>query len=446
MDKNGNNFSVEQKNANLTDSPKKFLFVSFESLSGDLAWQIKKEGHQVKVFIGAEGDQDVYDGFLDKTSNWEKDVDWADIIIFDDIGFGEHADKLRKNGKLVVGGSKYTDKIEEDREFAQNEMKRVGMLVLPHEDFSNFDDAIDFIKKNPGRYVFKPSGNTPSDQKGILFLGQDDDGKDLIEILEQNKKLWAKKIRKFQLQKMAVGVEVAVGAFFNGEDFIYPINVNFEHKKLYPGDIGPYTGEMGTLMFWGPTNEIFNSTLIKIKDDLAKSGYVGYIDINCIANAKGIYPLEFTSRFGYPTISIQIEGVNSGWGDFFYSIAKKEKFELKTKKGFQIGVIIAIPPFPFDDKKEAFIYKDLSILFRKPSLDGVHLGDVKLVNDVWSIAGESGYALVITGSGSTVEEASKQVYSRVKNIMLQNMYYRTDIGFRWNSDSDRLHTWGYLYH
>ena len=31
-------------------TPKKFLFVSFESLSGDLAWQIKKEGHEVKVY------------------------------------------------------------------------------------------------------------------------------------------------------------------------------------------------------------------------------------------------------------------------------------------------------------------------------------------------------------------------------------------------------------
>ena len=40
---------------------------------------------------------------------------------------------------------------------------------------------------------------------------------------------------------------MAVGAFFNGNDFIYPINVNFEHKKLFPGDIGPFTGEMGTL-------------------------------------------------------------------------------------------------------------------------------------------------------------------------------------------------------
>jgi len=437
-----------EKNNNLNKpqfSAKNFLFVSLESLSGDLAWKIKNEGHEVKVFIKSERDQDVYDGFLDKVDDWQKNKDWADIIVFDDVGFGGFSDALRKEGKLVVGGSKYTDKLEEDREFGQNEMKQVGMSVLPHWDFSDFDSAIEFIKSNPTHYVFKPSGNVPSEQKGILFLGQEEDGKDIIEILEQNKKTWAKKIKKFQLQKMAVGVEVAVGAFFNGQDFIFPININFEHKKLFPGDIGPYTGEMGTLMYWSPQNEIFRNTLLKIKPKLMESGYIGYIDINCIANAKGIYPLEFTCRFGYPTISIQMEGVVSEWGEFLYKLAKKEILDLKTKKGFQIGVIVVVPPWPYEDKKETFIYKDLSILFKKPNLEGVHLGDVKLINGVWSIAGETGYALVITGSGLTVDDARKQVYSRLKNIMLQNMYYRTDIGLKWYQDSDRLQTWGYLY-
>ncbi|MDD5650362.1 MAG: phosphoribosylglycinamide synthetase C domain-containing protein [Candidatus Nanoarchaeia archaeon] len=446
---NGNsNGNGNVKNGNGDHSsfiPKKFLFVSYESLSGDLAWEVKKEGNEVKIYVQSEADKDVYDGILDKVENWKEHVDWADVIVFDDVGFGNIADSLRASGKLVVGGSKYTDKLEEDREFGQKEMERVGMLVLPHWDFEDFDSAIKFIKENPGRYVFKPSGEVPSTQKGVLFMAQEDDGKDLIEILEMNKNLWAKKIKKFQLQKMAVGVEVAVGTFFNGEDFIYPINVNFEHKKLFPGDIGPYTGEMGTLLYHSHPNEIFKTTLLKIKEDLSKSGYIGYVDINCIANNRGIYPLEFTMRFGYPTISIQMEGILDKWGEFLYRLAKKEKIELKTKRGFQIGVCVVIPPFPFLDKKQTDIYKDLSILFRKPNLEGIHLGDVKIINGVWTIAGEMGYVLVVTGSGTTVEDARKQVYNRIKNIMIQNMYYRTDIGEKWNSDSDRLHTWGYIH-
>ncbi|MEW5760178.1 MAG: phosphoribosylglycinamide synthetase C domain-containing protein [Candidatus Thermoplasmatota archaeon] len=424
---------------------KKFLFVSFEGLIGDLAWQVKKEGHEVKYFIQSKNDKDVCDGFVDKIDDWNLEKDWADVIVFDDIGFGETADKLRKEGKLVVGGSVYTDKLEEDRDFGQEEMKNVGMHILPKWNFTNFDDAIKFVGETPNRYVIKPSGKA-QEEKELLFIGQEEDGKDIIEVLQLYKKNWSKKIKVFQIQKFASGVEVAVGAFFNGKEFIAPININFEHKRMFPGDIGPSTGEMGTSMFWCPQNAIFNETLGKMKSKLEECGYVGYIDINCIANGRGIHPLEFTSRFGYPTISIQMEGVASSWGDFLYALAKGEAYQLKTKKGFQIGVVIAVPPFPFRDIDAFRRYsEDATILFKKPIADGVHLGDVKLVDNDWRLAGTSGYALVITGSGTTMVEARRQAYQRVKNIMIPNMFYRTDIGTRWLEDCDKLYTWGYLY-
>jgi len=423
----------------------KFLFVSREGLIGDLAWQIKKEGHEVKYFIEEKNQKDVCDGFVEKTDSWEADKDWADIIIFDDVGFGEVAEKLRKEGKPVVGGSVYTDQLELNREFGQEEMKSAGINILPKWNFEDFDEGIKFVTERPDRYVLKPSG-LAQNEKELLFVGQEEDGKDVIEVMKHYKKRWSKKIRVFQLQKFASGVEVAVGAFFNGREFITPICVNFEHKRMFPGDIGPSTGEMGTLMYWSQPNTIFRETVAKMEPRLKECGYVGYIDINCIANARGIYPLEFTSRFGYPTISIQMEGVLSPWGEFMAAIARGERFDLKTKKGFQIGVVIAVPPFPFNDPV-AFrrLSQDAVVLFKKPPLEGYHLGDVKLVDDDWILAGDSGYALVVTGSGLTVEEAKKQAYSRVKNVMLPNMFYRTDIGDKWSDNSDRLQSWGYLY-
>src|SRR3989338_9203801 len=290
-------------------TPIKFLFVSWESLSGDLAWQLTKEGHSVKAYIKSKNDIDVYNGSIEKVDEWEPYQDWADVIVFDDVEFGDIADKLRKKGKLVVGGSKYTDRLEMDREFGQMELKKYGINILPQWQFSNYDEGIDFIKKNPDRYVFKPSGNTLSSGKGLLFIGYEEDGKDLLALIELNKKVWQKKAPTFQLQKFISGVEIAVGAFFNGKDFVYPININFEHKRVFPGDIGPFAGEMVTLMFWSEPNRLFKHTLEKMKAPLAESGYSGYVDINCIVNGKGIYPLEWTCRFGYPTIEIQLEGI-----------------------------------------------------------------------------------------------------------------------------------------
>ena len=63
---------------------------------------------------------------------WRDHIGWADVIIFDDTGFGEEAEKLRKKGKLVIGGTVYTDRTEEDREFGQGEMI---VALIAHSDF-----------------------------------------------------------------------------------------------------------------------------------------------------------------------------------------------------------------------------------------------------------------------------------------------------------------------
>ena len=51
---------------------------------------------------------------------------------------------------------------------------------------------------------------------------------------------------------------------------------------------------------------------------------------------------------------------------------------------------------------------------------------------------------MVTGSGPTMEDARKEAYNRVKNVIIPNMFYRTDIGERWQRDGDLLRTWGYL--
>lgn len=50
----------------------------------------------------------------------------------------------------------------------------------------------------------------------------------------------------------------------------------------------------------------------------------------------------------------------------------------------------------------------------------------------------------VVGTGQTMKQTQAQVYSRIKNILIPNMYYRTDVGDRWAEDSDKLHNWGYL--
>jgi phosphoribosylamine--glycine ligase len=424
--------------------PPRFLFISKHGLIGDLAWVVRKEGHEVRYHIMSKADREVADGFVEKAERWEDHKDWADIVVFDDCEFGNLPDRLRKEGKLVVGGTPYTDRLEMDRDFGQEEMNNAGLTTLPRWEFDSFDAAIAFIKENPGRFVVKPSGRAQN-EKVLSFVGQEEDGLDVLTMLQHYKKGWASKIKSFQLQKYASGVEVAVGAFFNGSDYVTPVFINFEHKRMFNDDIGPQTGEMGTSGFWFPAGALFRETLLKMKDRLAACRYTGYVDINCIVNARSIYPLEFTCRFGYPTINLQVEGVLSKWGEFLAALARGEPFNLRTKRGFQVCVVIAVPPFPFVDPDTFRKFsEDAAVIFKKPMPEGLHPCDVRLADDDWRLAGDSGYALVVSGSGSTMDDARREAYNRVRNIIIPNMFYRTDIGERWHRDGDLLQTWGYL--
>jgi phosphoribosylamine--glycine ligase len=424
--------------------PLKFLFVSKEALAIDLAWQLVKEGHKVKFHAQSKVDRDIGDGIVEKVDDWEPHIEWSDVVVFDYNGYVAEAERLRRKGKPVIGPTEYTDRLELDREFGQEELKSAGLTILPYWDFESFDAAITFIRTHPDRYVVKPNGKAQND-KVLSFVGQEEDGRDVIEMLEHYKRGWASKIKSFQLQKYAAGVEVAIGAFFNGKEFILPACINFEHKKMCNGNIGPSTGEMGTTVFWTGPNKLYEETLAKMVPKLAAAGYTGYFDINCIANNRGIYPLECTSRFGYPTINIQIEGVLSPWGEFLAAVARGEQYNLRTKRGFQIGVVIAVPPFPFVDAEAFRRYsEDAVVMFKKPISSGFHPCDVKLVDGDWRLAGSYGYALVITGDGTTMEEARREAYNKVRNIIIPNMFYRTDIGERWREDGDRLQSWGYI--
>jgi hypothetical protein len=84
----------------------KYLFVSLDGLIADIAWSVVKEGHDVKFYIHDSHEKEIADGFVPKTNDWQADVDWADLVVFDDVlGQGTHAHRLRKTGKLVVGGT-----------------------------------------------------------------------------------------------------------------------------------------------------------------------------------------------------------------------------------------------------------------------------------------------------------------------------------------------------
>jgi phosphoribosylamine--glycine ligase len=426
------------------NSIKKFLFISRYGESLDIALATLEEGNEVKLYIEEKGLREIGYGFVKKVKDWKKHIDWADVLVFDYTGSGKVCEDLRAKGKIVFGGTSYTDALELDRNFGQEELKRHKINILPFKEFAAFKEAIKYVEANPNGYVIKPSGET-QELKQLLFVGNDDTGQDIIRVLKAYEKSWGDGFGTFQLQRKVKGVEISVSAFFNGTQFLTPINITFEHKKLFPKELGVSTGEMGSSMFWVKDSPIFDKTLKKFEPILAKNKFFGHIDINCIVNGNGIYPLEFTSRFGFPQIFIQRAGITEPFGEVLYKVAAGEKFQIQVKKGFQVGAFVVVPPFPFDDKKTFELFsKDAVVILKKDSVEGIHPMHLKKVNGQWLITGNTGIALLVTGTGLTMKDAQKMMYNRIQTVIINNCYYRTDIGDRWFEDSDKLWSWGLL--
>ncbi|MDD4409825.1 MAG: hypothetical protein PHW52_04205 [Candidatus Pacebacteria bacterium] len=423
----------------------KILFVSAEIMAGDLAYRLKEEGNDVKLYIEHPGDYDCFENMIEKTLDWRKEIDWVTkdgLIIFDDIGYGKEQDDLRRSGYNVFGGCEDGDRLELDREHAQKVFAGCGMSTTETLNFDNLEDAIKHIKKNKTAYAVKQNDHNSS----LCFIGNMSDGSDCIELLESYKTIG--KNFSVTLQKKLNGIEVGVARYFNGIDWVGPIEMNVEHKRFMNDDVGPLTGEMGTVMWYqDEENRIFQSTLKKLKPYLQEIGYKGDVDIDCMVDQDEIYPIEATMRLGSPAIYSQIEIHNSRWTDFLLSIAKGVPFELDYKKGFSLVITIGIPPFPYRFESISGYLKGVPIYlkeFSKDDMSHLHFEEVRLDKNRYVVAGEEGHIVYVTSIDSNIDSAREKVYNLVSKITIPKMMYRTDIGIRFMKDYNQLKKWNWI--
>ena len=165
---------------------------------------------------------------------------------------------------------------------------------------------------------------------------------------------------------------------------------------------------------------------------LKANGYCGYINLNTIVNEKGIWPLEFTCRFGYPGYAILDPLQKTSWADLFRAMLTRSTLCFDTAPGFAVGIVITTPPFPYGDLVSAPV--GLPVLF-DPDLSEaeqrhVHYGEVALQNGTLVTSGATGYTLVVTGVGQTIEAARNAANALADKVCIANARYRRDIGTR----------------
>lgn len=433
----------------------RILFVSKDLSGGDLAYRLKNEGNSVRVFVNDNSQKHNLNGIIEKVSDWKKELDWVGkkgLIVFDYTGYGKIQDELRKDGYSVVGGSEGGDKLEDIRQYGQKIFSACDIKPVPSVCFDDSKEAIKFLRKNKGPWVIKQNGHI---NKTFNYVGKLEDNGDLISVLKNYNRNNKKECKNIDIQKKIEGVEIGVARYFNGNDWVGPIEINLEHKDLFNGNLGPKTFEMGTLMWYddNENNKLFQKTLAKLKPFLQKCDFRGDIDINCIVNEKGIHPLEVTARFGFPATQLHSEIHESPWGEFLKAVADGKPYDLKYKKGYGIIVLVATPPFPYEVKSRKLYPEGVDILFRKKMTEEdwkhIHFEEVSLrkhkKEKQYYISSKTGYVLHVSGTGKTVEEAREKIYKLIDNIVIPKMFYRTDIGEKFMREEERkLREWGWV--
>lgn len=418
---------------------------------GDMYHRLARQGHEVKVYIRSPKAQDIYGGMLDTVADWRKALPWIrdagdeGIILFESVGFGHIQDALREDGYQVIGGSSYGDMLEVNRAYGQAVFSRMGLPTANSHSFTDYDSAIAFVIDNPGRYVFKLNGI--SALRTSNYVGMMDDGSDILALLAVYRKQSQDNI-DFVLMDYINGIEVGIGAYFNGESFLKPACLDWEHKRFFPGSHGELTGEMGTVVTYRGAEIIFEKTLLRIEHELRENGYCGYININLIANEAGLWPLEFTSRFGYPGYAICQALHTEDWPSIFKKMLTKKSSYIETRDGFSTGVVLTVPPFPYSHGYAA-LSKGLPILFRHSMSESdrqhLHLAEVAIVNEQLVTSGEIGYVGVATGIGNEIQESINNAYALADKVIIPNMRYRNDIGQRvLQGDYEGLKKLGYI--
>ncbi len=380
-------------------------------------------------------------------------MSWAkDGLIFctGNSEYLKELDRYREHGFKIFGPTAKSADLEINRAKGMKLMEWVGIELPPYETFDSLQAASAFARKANRAYVFKTAGD--EEDKSLSYVSSDP--ADLVGWIERKIKRGVKLRGKVFLQeKIDMLVEMGVSGWCGPEGFLPgKFQICWEHKKLMPGEIGPNTGEQGTVCQYVEEDPLAKQFLLPLEDTLRKLGHCGDFAIGAgIDKAGKAHFFEVTARAGWPCFYIQVASHKGDPAKWMRDLLDG-KDTLKVSRDVAIGVVLAQPRYPYNDTPPEMaegnpiaglddVYDDVHcasvMLGQGPVMDG---GKV-VEGPTYMTTGE--YVLVATALGKTVRRARKKVYKVIDQIKFPDMIYRNDIGEKVAEALEDLHEHGY---
>lgn len=352
-------------------------------------------------------------------SNKEKFKNY--YIIFDFNHNWEIGEQLRSEGFKVFGGQELTYKMEKDRFFGTEIIKKANLETPQTHEFKTINDGLKFLDENiDSAYVFKPDDSGEGCFSTYVA--------DSVRPEKANRELYAYMVSQdgeagtYILQERIDGVEANLELWlYNGKPIL--AYGNFECKRKLNHDEGEMVGCSQDIGFIIPIDcKGIKLTIDKLLPQYRN--YTGFLDMNVIISDNGIYFIEFCARFGYnahPNIFLNLAKktfpeIMSDWMD-----GKVENFQDNFKYGFGASITLYI-----DHPKQGY-----PIYISDEMMDKFyHFDTLKEDNDEeneYSLSGFSNEVGIVTAHAYTIVDAARQCLKNVDKVTFPNHSCRTDL-------------------
>ncbi len=431
------------------------LVIDQDRIGLDLVLRASAAGHSVRWFRQARfpiRDGEGMTGFT-IVNQWEPHMAWArdGLIIATHNGKYIHDfDRYREFGYKIFAPTVKSAELEINRSTGMSAMQSVGIDIPPYQTFSSLEEAEKFARKSDRAWVFKPMGDEPD--KALTYVASDP--AELVGWIRRQIKAGKKLKGQCMLQeKIDMLAEIGVSGWCGPEGFLPDKwQICFEHKKLCNDELGPQTGEMGSLCQYCEDDKLADEMLVPMEPILRALGHHGDFAVGAMIDTKGkAWPLEFTARCGWPAFFIQMASHRGDPVKWMRDLLDG-KDTLRVSYDAAIGVVMAQPPFPGNVGPVAECVgnpiKGIDEIGEQAHLVSVMKGCGPKMEAERVVEGEiyettDSYVMCITGTGKTIERARSKVYGAVDEIKFSDRIYRTDIGKKVIDKLPALHRHGF---
>ncbi|MDH5471727.1 MAG: phosphoribosylamine--glycine ligase [Gammaproteobacteria bacterium] len=340
-------------------------------------------------------------------------------------------DDFKAAGLKVFGPSRGAAQLEGSKAFTKDFLARHNIPSAAYGNFTDVDKAIAYIKQQGAPIVVKADGLAAG--KGVILAQTEAEAIEAVkDMLSGN--AFGDAGARVVIEEFLQGEEASFICMIDGKN-ILPMATSQDHKARDNGDLGPNTGGMGA---YSPapvvTAEIHQRVIDEVirptVDGMAAEGneYTGFLYAGLMIDSQGNSKvLEYNVRFGDPETQPIMLRMKSDLTELCLAATegKLDQYQTEWDERCSLGVVLAAGGYPADYHKGDIIsgLEGLDSATTKVFHAGTSEKDGKVVTN-------GGRVLCACALGNTVAEAQQSAYQLVNKIKWDNVYFRTDIGYR----------------